>query len=168
MQMLVILLLPLFTFEALAEDAISVKLKDISYGITAVRKRNVTGSYIQKRATRFEIVEVTNQIPLAANTQFGFSANVHSNYGKTLQIITVLIGPDGSKDPKHNAAISIKNGEEVRWLSNNQRGLSPGQWTLKLYLVGVDSSIAEILASKDEPRSMKLYEKTFNLYRADS
>ena len=98
---------------ARAED-ITVRITDIQYGIATRSGRPITGSYIDQVPTSFEIVEVTDRIPMTPGTYFGFEMDVHASEGKTLQIAVVWQGPDGATLNSKTVAGSIRNGRQLK------------------------------------------------------
>ena len=160
-----ILLFSLFQNAALHAQDISVRISDIQYGIATKSGRPLTGSHIDRVPTKFEIYEMTDRIPMTPSTDFGFEMKVRASEGKTLQIIVVWEGPDGVKISDKTIGASIRNGRELKKSFSFDRNDQPGNWLLKVYLVGIDSSMNEVKNSKVSLGSMKLYEKEFEMYK---
>jgi hypothetical protein len=116
--------------------------------------------------TNFEIVEVTDYIPMQPATHFGVEMDVHASEGKTLQIAVIWQGPGGSTLTNKTTAGSIRNGGQLKKSFSFAASDKPGKWLLKVFLIGIDSSINEIKSSDVALGSMKLYERVFEMYEA--
>lgn len=152
--------------------AIEVKLSAIEYGLFNVSRTEKVGSRLPVYETMDYLNTTTDQVVLEKNLAFGSRFRVDADRGRMLQFLTVWSMPPmdvpGRKEPvrRKSTLAKVRNHEVYKstYRLDEPWEMQPGEWTLQVFLVGVDKdNVRKVADLTKSPYWIEVYKKTFTL-----
>lgn len=154
------------------DEPITVQLSEVEKGIFNVNQREKVGSRLPVYETTDYLNTETNDVTIKKNRAFGSRFQVDADRGRLLQFLTVWSMPamdvPGQKEPvKQKSTLGLVENHDVykfTYRLDHSWEMQPGQWTLQVFLVGVDKDkVRRIADLSKSPYWIEVYRESFTL-----